>query len=151
MKKIVLIIFLIFSINFLYPNQGDFLNLLSEKKNAAFEDCIASFCYLYEMEVKDDFNENLELLKQKIKYFPKKYSKEKLLTFGDFSVFAAQYLNLKSGMFYMAGKNGRYASRELIIINIIPLYTSEWDIISGLELIRLLQKVDDYANKKNIQ
>jgi len=151
MKKTVLIIFLIFVINFIYPNQGDFLNVLSEKKNAAFEDCITSFCYLYELEVKEDFNENIEMLKQKIKHFPKKYSKENLLTIGDFSVFAAQYINIKSGIFYMAGKNGRYASRELMIINIIPLYTSEWNKISGLELIRLLQKVDDYANKKNIQ
>lgn len=124
MKKTIFIIFLIYLTGLLHPNQGEFLNTLSEKKAASFDDCIISFCYLYELEVKDEFDANIELLKQKIKHFPKKYSKEKLLTYGDFSVFAAQYLDLKSGMFYMAGKNGRYAARELMIINIIPLYTS---------------------------
>ncbi|MBN2544222.1 MAG: hypothetical protein JXB50_00395 [Spirochaetes bacterium] len=151
MKKTTLIILLIFITDIIFANQGEFLNSLSDKKYATFEDCIISFCYLYEMEVKKEYKDNIELLKQKIKYFPKKYNSKKLLTVGDFSLFAAQYLDLKSGMFYLAGKNGRYASRELMIIKIIPLYTSEHEKISGLNLIRLLQKVDDYASKKNIQ
>lgn len=148
MKKFWLFLFLILVISS-YANQNEFIVLLSEKKEASFEDAVISFCYLYNIEIKNAFEENVENLKRYIKIFPKRYEKEKKLTVSDFSLLAIQYLNIKSGLFYLITKNGRYASRELMLINIIPFNKSEWDIISGIELIKLLQKVDEYASKKS--
>lgn len=147
MRK-VLITILILSGSVIFANQMVFLEKLQEKKIATFEDAVLSFCYLYELNISENFDDNINNLKTNIKTLPKKYSKDKKLTIGDFSLLACQYLKIKSGIFYLITKSGRYASRELMILDIIPANISELDEISGIELIRLIQKVDDYANKK---
>lgn len=151
MNKIFIILIFLFLSLIIFADQGDFINQLSEKKYASFEDCVISFCYLYELKVDKEFDKNIETIKTKIKYFPKKYTKDKDLTIGDFSLFAIQYLDIKSGIFYMASKTGRYASRELMLLDIIPSNTSEFKKISGQELISLFHKVVEYADSKKVK
>jgi hypothetical protein len=134
--------------NNFFGNEIMFLELLSNKNKALFSDAVIAFCYLSKFEVSPDFENNLTNLKTKIKYFPKKYSAEKQLTIGDFSLLAMQYLGLKSGMFYLLSKTGRYASRELVLLEIIPINYSEHEKLSGRDLIRYIQKVIEYEDKK---
>jgi hypothetical protein len=105
------------------------------------------YCYLYKLPVDKDFARNIDSLKTRMKYFPKKYLAENYFTVGDFSLFAMQYLNIKSGLFYLATQNGRYATRELMIRNIVPFNTSEYEKLSGQEFITLIQKVVEYEEK----
>ncbi len=151
MKKYLTVFFVIFCF-YLYPetvSQEEFLRTVVEKQFSIFSDCVSAFCYLYKINVQDKFDTNVKNLKENIKHFPKKYSQDEKLTFGDFSLFAMQYLKLKSGMFYMAGKSPRYAIRELILLDLIPYNTSEWEKMSGLDLISYIQKVVDYEEKLN--
>lgn len=154
MKKILLIyaiiFFTIFFTNSVFANQAEYLNKLSEKKQASFNDLVYTFCYMLQKDPSsDNIQVNLSLIKDRIKYLPKKYSADKPLTIGDFSLFTMQYLNIKSGIFYMASKSGRYAVRELSLIGIVPYNTSEWENMSGMELINLLQKVGEYVENRN--
>lgn len=147
MKRYILIVF-IFQIFLVFSNQIDFINRLVEKKYATVFDLVVSFCYLYNIEVSDDFNKNFKELSNFITKFPKNMNSDRIVNIGDFSLLAAQYLKLKSGLFYLATKSGRYATRELILINIIPLNTSEFKKISGEELLKYLEKVIEYEEKK---
>lgn len=146
MKKFFTIILIFFNF-FIFSDQIDFINKLTEKKYANFSDLVISFCYLYNIEVVDDFNTNLNNLSKYIKNFPKNTNKDRIVTIGDFSLFAAQYLKLKTGLFYLATKSGRYASRELMLINIIHYNTSEFERISGEDLLKYLEKVIEYEEK----
>lgn len=148
MKKLYVILFFLFILNGLFCNQTDFINQLLEKKNATFEDCVYSFCYLNNLDVSNDFDSNLNALKKIIPVMPKNFSKDKVLTIGDFSLFSAQHLKLNSFLLYIASKLPRYATRELVEINILALNTSEWEKISGEELIKLMQRIYDYVEKK---
>ncbi|MCK4795943.1 MAG: hypothetical protein KAT05_01105 [Spirochaetes bacterium] len=148
MKKFLFLFFLIITMPSIFCNQAKFLNSLSEKENASFSDCVKCFCYLHNIDVSENFMDNIKSLQKFIPKMPRKYIEDKKLTIGDFSLLTIQYLKIKSGLFYLATKSGRYATRELIEIKIIPFNTSEWKKISGIELIRLLQKVDEYAESK---
>lgn len=142
-------IFMTFFLSFyINAEQADFFSKLSEKEFATFSDCVTAYCYFNQIDVKDDFEENINNLKTIIPKMPKKYNADDMLTTGDFSLLTAQHLGLKSGLFYLATKTGRYAARELYIIGIIPLNTSEYEKISGLELIEYLQKVVEYEENK---
>jgi hypothetical protein len=147
MKKFFIIAFIFLSY-MVFSQEIEFIEKLNAQKEASYYDCVKSFCYLYKINVTDDFNTDLESLKGSITKLPKNYSAEKKLTVGTFSIFAIQYLKNKSGLFYLASHSGRYAARELIFRGLLPYNTSEWDILSGEDLIRNIQKVVDYAEEK---
>lgn len=127
-----------------YSQEAAFMDKLIFKKIADFSDLTTLFCYLTQNDSSGDFNDNVRDLRKIIKYFPKDYSKDKNLTVGDFSLIAIQYLRVESGLFYLATRSGRYATRELVNRKVIPFNTSEYDYISGLDLISYLQKVVGY-------
>lgn len=143
MKTGLIVMYLILSF-FLYAGETEFVTELSGKEEATFEDLVTSFCYLYGLETGTDFEKNLDLLQEKLSYFPKDLNPGRSATIGDFSLFAMQYLGLESGLFYLATKSGRYASRELMIRLIVPKNSSEHEVLSGLELLRYIRKVVDY-------
>jgi len=146
MKKFIIIVLLFF--NFLiFSDQIEFINELTTKKYVTMSDLIISFCYLYNIEVSTDFETNVKSLSKFIAKLPKKLNKDRVITMGDFSLIAAQYLKLKSGLFYLATKSGRYALRELMLVNIIQTNTSEFEKISGEELLKYLEKVIEYEEK----
>ena len=139
---------LFFFISKIYSlNDSDFILSLVDKKTATFGDAIASFCYINNINPVNDYNSNIENLKKIIHNLPKKNFNDKELTFGDFSLLAMQHLKIKSGIFYLSTKSGRYAIRELMLLNIIPLNTSEFKKMSGPDLIKYLQKVTEYEIK----
>jgi hypothetical protein len=150
MKKYLILLFLIFSYSLFSEPIGEieFIEKLNEQKTATYDDCVKVFCYIYKTDVTDDFNVNVENLKANIKKIPKGYKPERKLDIGTFSVFAMQYLKIESGLFYLASHSGRYAVREMAIRGLVPNNTSEWESLSGPELIRYIQKVVEYAETK---
>ena len=148
MKKIFLLIIILTPLYFVFSDETEFVNSLFEKKTATFSDLVSAFCYLNDINAVTDFNSNINFLKEKIKYFPKKYSEQKPLNYGDFSLFFIQQIKLKSGLLYQASHSGRYALRELMIIKVIPENTSEFNKMSGNDLLRYLGKVDLYEVQK---
>jgi hypothetical protein len=130
-----------------FAGEAAYMDNLSVKKMATFEDAVICFNYLYgtQLDASADYETRLTELQKSVKYLPKKYGAEKPLTVGDFSLLAIQYLEINSGLFYLATRSGRYASRELSSREIIDYNTSEWSVLSGIDLIRILQKVGEYA------
>lgn len=147
MKKILLAV-IICSVMYSYADEIEFTEKIYEKPVVNFSDGVEMFCYMFGIPVNNSFDKNMENLSKQVKYMPKKYSAEKPFTVGDFSLFAMQYLDIKSGLFYLASHSGRYAARELMLRNIIPFNTSEYEKISGQELIALVQKVVEYEESK---
>jgi hypothetical protein len=147
MKKFIVPVLFMICI-FSFSDEIEFTSGIYDKQVVTFTDGVTMYCYMYKLPVDTDFSKNVESLKGSIKYFPAKYDADTVFTIGDFSLFAMQYLKLNSGMFYLAARNGRYATRELMIRNIIPFNTSEYEKISGQELVTLIQKVVDYEEKK---
>lgn len=161
MKKRIIIftlILVIFSTAFIYPQskrldafyraEVDFIIELEKKENATFSDLVQAFCYMNDINVEKSFEANLENLQEIIVHLPKNFTEEKMLTFGDFSLFAMQHLKIKGSLWYSASKTGRYAVRELALLKVIPFNTSEWEKMSGIELIRYMQKVAEYEETK---
>jgi hypothetical protein len=146
MKKFLTLIFFI-TCAFSFSDEIEFTAGIYDKQSVTFTDGVTMYCYLYKLPVDKDFARNIDSLKTRMKYFPKKYLAENYFTVGDFSLFAMQYLNIKSGLFYLATQNGRYATRELMIRNIVPFNTSEYEKLSGQEFITLIQKVVEYEEK----
>ncbi|MCG8569670.1 MAG: hypothetical protein MJB14_05990 [Spirochaetes bacterium] len=145
MRKIIVIIIFILGSSSVYSlSEIEFIDQLSTKEYATFGDAVLAFCYLYQFEISDDFQHNVVLLKGKFRHWPKKGNIDQILTIGNFSLFAIQYLNIKSGIFYLMTKSGRYASRELVLLDIIPRNTSENEKVTGMELLRFIQKVSEY-------
>jgi hypothetical protein len=144
-KKIFFVLNLFIIISGIYAlNDTNFILSLVDKKTATFGDAVSSFCYLNNINSTNDFDKNLENLKKIIPYVPKNFSKDQDLTYGDFSLLAIQQLKIKSGIFYLSTKTGRYAIRELMLVNLIPYNTSEYKKMSGPDLIKYLQKVTEY-------
>lgn len=124
-----------------------FLDELAEKEYATYSDLLRSFCYLHNLEVSEDDGENYLKLLELMPGVRKYMHYEKAATVGQFSTMAMEYLKIKSGIFYMATKRGRYAARELMLLNIVDYNTSEYEKISGIELIRYIRKVVEYGKE----
>jgi hypothetical protein len=148
MKKFLLLGFL-FMTFFVYANEIEFIDNLDKQKTASYYDCIKVFSYLNKLEVTGDFNTDVEALKAVINKLPRNYKEDQKLTIGTFSLLAMQQMKIESGLFYLMTHSGRYASRELIIRGILPFNTSEWELLSGSDLIRNIQKVVEYAEEKS--
>jgi hypothetical protein len=146
MKKI-LIPFIMTVCLLSFSDEIEFTDGIMSKPAVSFSDGVTMFCYMYKIPVQKDFDSNVSGLRNKVRYFPKKFTSETYFTVGDFSLFAMQYLGIESGLFYLATHSGRYAARELMIRNIIPFNTSEYEKISGQDLMTLVQKVVDYEHK----
>jgi hypothetical protein len=143
-------VFCLTAMPLVFSEQAEFLDKLSEKSTATFGDCVDCFLYMYSQDASGDFDSKVTLLKKFVPVMPKNISESKELTVGDFSLLTAQRLKIKSGLFYLASRSGRYASRELTFAEILPMNTSEWTKLSGTELIRLLEKAGEYAEKHKI-
>lgn len=128
----------------LFGDEISFLDQLSEKEEASTSDLVRAFCYLNSLEVGEDDNENYGRLKELLPGLPELIDYSSPAKVGLFSQLAMAHLKIKSGIFYLATKRGRYAARELMLLGIVDYNTSEYELISGLELIRLLQRVADY-------
>jgi hypothetical protein len=148
MKKLFLPCFLfLLAVNLNPLNDAKFILSLVDKKNATLGDAVNSFCYLNNINPTDDFNGNIDKLKDIIPHMPWKKTSDKKLTYGDFSLLAIQQIKIKSGIFYLSTNSGRYAIRELMLLNLIPYNTSEFKEMSGPELIKYLEKVAEYGKK----
>lgn len=146
--KTLLIIALFFTISLtVKADEISFLDELADKEQATYSDLLRIFCYLHNLEVSEDDGENYLKLLELMPGVRKYLHYEKAATVGQFSTMAMEYLKIKSGIFYMATKKGRYAARELMLLNIVDHNTSEYEEISGIELIRYIRKVVEYGKE----
>lgn len=67
------------------------------------------------------------------------------MTKGTLSFALARYLDIKGGvMMRLSGSSGRYATRELTYLGILPEDSTDNQSISGLDFVGVVSKVQDY-------
>ena len=132
---------LIFTSIHLFSQEAAYLEKLSKKEKASYQDAVYLVAaYTGKLSENSSFNDHIDLLK---KEYPKLKEKkpERILRIGDLAYLICTVKNIKGGIWYSVSKSGRYATRELIYKQIFPQGVSEWDIVSGMELLNTLGKV----------
>jgi len=74
--------------------------------------------------------------------------KDKPLSRGTLALMIARYLDLKGSLLYITFNIGRYAYRACVAEGIMHYSGSEWDLISGGELIEIMSIVSNVFRVK---
>lgn len=72
-----------------------------------------------------------------------KYNEDKPLSRGMAALMTARYLNLKGSFMYLIFKSERYAYRACVADSLMPGDASEFDKLSGPELLELMSLIND--------
>lgn len=124
------------------PGNIEFINNLGEKGAATFGDAV-TFFLLIENKKPGGFEANLaELNKQRITVGIEE-AEDTPLTQGMLAVMIARGLKLKDSLFYLMTGSRRYAFRACVAANIMDIDSSEWDNMSGEQLIEIMAKVSE--------
>ncbi len=124
-------------------DQITFLNQLQDRKKATVEDAVTLYMHILGKPV-GDFKKNVEFLKNEGILRPKKdYTAGKVLRRGLLSGMVARHLKLKDSLFYAMVPIDRYALRACIAGGIMDQNTSEFDPVSGEELIEVMAIVNE--------
>ncbi len=122
----------------------DFINALGNKKQAVFQDAVAFFAV--ELGKEDaGFRNNLDVLKAAKILSDENYNAMSPLRRGTVALFAARYLKLGDSLFYLAFGTERYAHRACIASELMDADSSEWDSLSGEELIEIMSRISAKA------
>ncbi len=150
MKK-YLLLFLVFAIvsPMLVFTQNNtmfkYLNSIDKKNETTIDDGVILILYMLKKNVPASYNARIKLMK-KLGFMDNSFSKKKndRLTRGDISLMIAKVLKLKGSFLYNLFGTGRYSYRLLVYHNLMPISKSEWDSISGEELIEAIRLASEY-------
>lgn len=126
----------------------NFINSMDNKKRATFGDAIR-FIALDIGERYPDFESTLSFLKR-VNIVKNDYSNltaSTPLRKGVLARMIARYLKLNDSLMYDIFRTERYAFRACAAENLMPLNGSEWDIVSGAELIEIMRRVSVTAEE----
>jgi len=149
MKKLIAILAIIVASTIISapPGNLNFIHNLAEKQQTTFNDAVEFFAQvIYGKSY--TFETNLTLLKRKGITKGMNYTKNSPLTKGMICLMAARYNNLNDSLLYIIFKSERYAFRVCASHKIVKYNGSEWDQISGEELIEIMNKTITLKEKK---
>ena len=143
-KQIIAACILFFSINLSAQNikQIIYINNLGDKKTATFEDAVNFFVISLNGNPAG-FKGNINSLKKVKIIIDEKYGPNDKLRRGMVAIMIARYMKLDNSLFYLIFKTERYAFRACVAKKIMQNDQSEWDILSGEELIEIMAIVDE--------
>ncbi len=125
----------------------NFIHGLDVKEKTTYEDA-AAFFVLNLDKTPGKFEENIDTLAKLSKVGSMGYGKEKMLTRGMLSKMIARYLGLKDSLLYLILRNERYAFKACAAEGIMENDQSEWDTLSGRELIEIMTIVQEKKGEK---
>jgi hypothetical protein len=118
------------------------INEIADKDLATYADGVY-FLVLLLGKTPVSFNENLDILNQNGITLGIVSEENSPLNKGAFSLMMARHLNLNDSLLYKIFKSKRYAFRACVANGLMSENGSEWDKISGGELIEIVTKVSD--------
>jgi hypothetical protein len=121
-----------------------FINEIADKDEATFEDGV-HFFMLLTGKSPGPFQENIVKLNNAGITEGIQQTKDLPLRRGVLSLMLARYLNLKDSLMYRIFKTERYAYRACIANDLMHYNGSEWDKLSGGELIEIMNKASDFS------
>jgi len=145
MKQKLLFLILALSLstaNAQQPGNLNFINDLAEKGAATFGDAV-TFFILIDNKKPGGFNRNLAILNKSKIATGITEGEASVLTRGTLSLMIARRLDLKDSLFYAMTGASRYAFRACVAADIMDINASEWDTLSGEELIEIMAIVSE--------
>ncbi len=121
-----------------------FINEIADKDEANYDDGVRFFMLLTGRKP-GSFEENIVKLNNEGITQGIQLTKDSPLRRGALALMVARYLNLKDSFFYRIFKTERYAYRACIASDLMNYEGSEWDRLSGGELIEIMTKVSDLS------
>lgn len=127
--------------------QINFLNDLAGKKEVTFEQGVKFYLYtLGKFPVNFDIDvkalRDLKMLKAP------KYDKNRPLRRGMLALMIARHLKIKNSLFFLMFDTRRYAHRACVGAKIMDVDTSEFDLMTGDELIETMAAVSERMEAK---
>lgn len=124
--------------------QLQFIHQLADKQEATFNDAVTFMTIAIGMEPKD-FTTNLQILKNRNIARGMSYSAADPVRRGALSLMIARYLDLSDSLLYLVFGSERYAYRACVADGIMGHEGSEWDRLSGGELIEIMNIAIEHA------
>ncbi len=146
MRKIrVMILILLMGISAFSQPMGeiDFIDSLDSKKVASYGDAIKLFAFQL-LGKSNDFNRDVIALGSIV---TQKTGKDQPLRKGALAGITARYLKLSDSLMYRLTGLDRYAFRVCAAHNIMNGNGSENDIMSGMELLDIFNKISEYKER----
>jgi len=119
-----------------------FINDLADKKTATFGDAVKLFVVTLDRN-SAGFRQDLNVLKKAGVATGYDIKEKAPLRKGVVARMAARYLKLDDSLWYDLFGTERYAFRACVAAEIMIVDGSEWDTVSGEELIEIMRRVGD--------
>ena len=91
---------------------------------------------------------NVKTLKEMQLLKADRYDKDKPLSRGMLALMVARHLKLKGSLFYLMFDTERYGHRACVAEKIMDVNTSEWDTMTGDELLEVMAIVSERMEGK---
>ncbi len=122
----------------------EFVNQVADAPMARVKDAVGLFAMFYGNR-KSDFQNNVALLRSKGISLPEGMQENDPLRRGMLALLAAQYLHLGDSFMYRIFHTKRHAVTACVASGIMEVSGSEWDMLSGGELVEVIRKVAEKA------
>lgn len=150
-KKTALLLILFLSLPLIAQEGGfqsvadiEFVNQVADLPLARVKDAVGLFAMFYGVR-RPDFQNNIALLRSKGIPVPDGLQENDALRRGTLALLAAQYLRLGDSFMYRIFHTKRHAVTACVAGGIMEASGSEWDILSGGELVEVVRKVAEKA------
>jgi len=120
----------------------DFINIVADKEKTTFDEGIHFFLMTAGKKIQS-FEENMKVLNREGITSGINFTKDSPLRRGVLAQMIARYLKLGDSLMYMIFGTERYAYRICAANNIMTYEGSEWDTLSGGELVEIMTKVSE--------
>lgn len=145
MKQLILCIAILLASIQIYPQGADslsFINNLGEKEKATFGDAVALFMYTTNRMPKG-FVQDSNILRDAGILRGMAYEEQKPLRRGILARIVARHMNLQGSLLYIIFGTERYAYTACVDRGVMDPDMSEWDVLSGEELIEVLARMSE--------
>ncbi len=122
----------------------EFVNEIADAPMARVKDAVGLFAMFYGAR-RPDFQNNVALLRNKGIPLPEGIQENAPLRRGLLALLAARYLHLGDSFMYRIFHTKRHAVTACVAGGIMESSGSEWDILSGGELVEVVRKVAEKA------
>jgi len=141
MKRTIFIIALILICAPLMPQDSvTFINALGEKETATYGDAVTIFIYVANKTPRG-FSQDVGVLRDAGISSGMEYTADRPLRRGIVARMVARHMNLKGSLMYMIFGTERYAYTACVEGGVMDPNGSEWDVLSGEELIEVISRM----------
>ena len=123
-------------------SQVTFINEIADKEQVTYGEGIQFFLMVIEKKI-GSFQENVNFLNKEGLTKGITLTKDSPLRRGTLSLILARHLKLSDSLLYNIFKSERYAYRACAAKEIMEYDGSEWEILSGGELVEIMTKVSE--------